>query len=133
MHHMENDSKRVRLTITVMPEVHAAYSRLAEACNMSLGRAMGDWLGETSEAAQAAAEIMERARDAPKEAVRRLNTITATLVAQNEALVDELMAKDKRAARGASVSESHGVREAVTPPSSNTGGKGRRKASGGVR
>ena len=134
MNHMKQDtSPRIRLTITVSPETHAAYTRLADSTNMSLGRAMGDWLGETSDAAQAAAEIMERAKDAPRDAIRRLNTITATLVAQNEALVDDLMAKDKSAARGGSVSDSHAARRVLTPPSSNTGGKGQRKSSGSVR
>ena len=42
-------SPNIRLTITVTPEVHAAFSRMAEASSMSLGRCMGEWLADTVE------------------------------------------------------------------------------------
>ena len=56
----------VRLTITVTPEVHAAFRRLADASGMSMGKAMGEWLGDTLEAVEFMAEKMEQARAAPR-------------------------------------------------------------------
>lgn len=58
--------KPVRLTIAVSPEVHATFSRLAEASGMSLGRAMGEWLEDTLDAASYTANLVEKARAAPK-------------------------------------------------------------------
>lgn len=43
-------SDRIRLTISVEPEVHAIFSKMAEASGMSLGKCMGDWLADTAEA-----------------------------------------------------------------------------------
>lgn len=64
---------RVRLTITVTPEVHEAFSRLAKASGMSLGRAMGEWLGDTLEAVTYTAQKVEEARAAPKLVMRELH------------------------------------------------------------
>ena len=65
--------ERIRLTITVTPEVHEIFSRLAEAGNVSLGRAMGDWLSDTSEAAQQMADLVSEARERPRQVLRQLH------------------------------------------------------------
>ena len=61
-----NSPQNVRLTITVTPQVHQAFQRLAKASSMPTGRAMGDWLGDTVEAAEFMATNIEKARAAPK-------------------------------------------------------------------
>lgn len=66
-------SERVRLTISVSPEVHRTFQRLAEAGSMSVSRAMGDWLQDTLEAAEFMASTMEKARAAPKMVIRELH------------------------------------------------------------
>ena len=38
-------SEVIRTTVPVRPEVHAAFKRLADVQGVSLGRAIGDWLG----------------------------------------------------------------------------------------
>lgn len=64
---------RVRLTISVAPEVHAAFSRLAEASGMSLGRSMGEWLEDTLDAVLYTADLVEKARAAPKLVMREIH------------------------------------------------------------
>ena len=69
----EPTPERVRLTITVTPEVHAAFSRLAKGSRMSLGRAMGEWLQDTLEAVEFTADKVEQARSAPKIVMREMH------------------------------------------------------------
>ena len=60
----------IRLTIPVTPEVHAAFTRIAHAASIPVGRAMGEWLADTIDAAQFMAETMEKARAAPSAQAR---------------------------------------------------------------
>lgn len=62
----------IRLTITVTPEVHEAFSRMAEVSGMSLGRCMGEWLGDTMEGAQLLTMQLQRAREAPRTVIREM-------------------------------------------------------------
>lgn len=126
-----NDSQeRVRLTISVSPEVHATFQRMAAATGVSLGRAMGDWLADTHEAAQFMANAVERAREAPKLALRELHGI---LLGTADETAQALSAM-RRGVAGVGAPRS-GARTAgaPSPPSSNTGGKspGKGKAKGG--
>jgi hypothetical protein len=59
--------ERIRLTISVSPEVHAAFQRMADVSGMSIGRAMGDWLADTLEGAEMVTAQLERARQAPRQ------------------------------------------------------------------
>lgn len=68
-------SDRIRLTISVEPEVHAIFSKMAEASGMSLGKCMGDWLADTAEGAQFVAMKMEEARKAPKTVMREFQAM----------------------------------------------------------
>lgn len=81
---------RIRLTISVSPEAHATFKRLADASNMSIGRAMGDWLADTVEAADHAAELMEKARAAPKEVMRQVHAYALGLADETGAVLDSL-------------------------------------------
>lgn len=81
---------RVRLTITVTPEVHAAYSRLADASNMSLGRAMGEWLEDTMDAAAYSATLLEKARAAPKQVMGELHAYALGLADETGALLNQV-------------------------------------------
>lgn len=62
--------ENIRLTITVTPEVHAAFTRMAEASGMSLGRAMGEWLADTLEGVEFVTAQLVKAREAPRQVVR---------------------------------------------------------------
>lgn len=65
--------KPVRLTISVTPQVHSAFERLAAASGVSLSRCMGEWLGDTLDAVEHTAAMVERARAAPKLAMREMH------------------------------------------------------------
>jgi hypothetical protein len=110
-------SPNVRLTITVTPEVHATFQRLATAGGMSLSKAMGEWLADTVEAAEFTATKMEQARAAPKIVMREMHAYALGLADETGQLMDQLREKGRadRAAAGPS---------ATIPPPSNTGGKG---------
>lgn len=95
--HPEAMTDRIRLTISVTPEAHDAFTRLAEASGLSLGRAMGDWLNDTRAAAIAMAGKAAE--------VRRLPDLATTLFLEH--VTQEAV-------------RTHAGR---FPPSSNTGGK----------
>lgn len=65
-------SNRIRLTISVSPEAHEVFQRMATATGQSLGMTMGEWLDETSEAAQFLALKLEQAREQPKLVMKEL-------------------------------------------------------------
>jgi hypothetical protein len=125
---------RVRLTISVTPEVHATFQRLANAGSMSISRAMGEWLGDTLDAASFMAEKMEQARAAPKLVARELHAYALGLADETSQV---LQAVRKGAPTPADLSSGPpptgrpAAARWVSPPSSNTGGKGPRKGVGG--
>lgn len=105
--------ERIRLTISVTPEVHEIFSRMAEASGLSLGRCMGEWLADTAEGAQFVAQKMEEARKAPQVVMREMHAAAKGMLGQIEQLRmgSSGAAQAKRAA------------PPLSPPSSNTGGK----------
>ena len=104
---MKTNNAKLRVTVPVTPEVQETFKRLSEASGVSVGKAMGDWLQDTMEAALAMAELMERAREQPKLAMREIHGYTLGL----QDMTQELLETIGRASR------------TVTPPVSNTGGK----------
>jgi hypothetical protein len=112
--------ERIRLTISVTPEVHATFTRLAAAGSMSISRAMGDWLADTIDAAEFMAAKMEEARSAPKKVARQLHAYALGLADETGALIEDIRTKaaaERKAQRAPAPAAS-------IPPSSNTGGKG---------
>lgn len=122
---------RIRLTITVTPEVHEVFSRMAVAQGVSLGRAMGDWLADTSEGAQFVAHKMEEARKAPRVVMREMHAFAKGLVDEVESTIEEMRRPagrpDARSAAARPVAGQHSA------PSSNTGLKSPRGGVGGTR
>lgn len=125
----------VRLTISVSPKVHETFQRLAKASSMSTGRAMGDWLGDTIDAAEFMAVNMEKARSAPRLVAQELHAYSLGLADEMGEVIKKLRLEKgtEDRAKGASA---HSLRHpAPTPPSSNTGGKVPKRAQqkrGGV-
>lgn len=117
----------VRLTISVTPEVHEVFKRFAAAAGMSLSKAMGEWLGDTVEAAEFVASKMEDARAAPKVVMREMHAYALGIVDETQGMMDRMKAKGQ-ADRASGQPKAHQapvppVRGHI-PPSSNTGGKG---------
>lgn len=120
-------TEQVRFTITTTPEVHETFQRLARANGHSLSRAVGDWLGDTIEAAEFMAMKMEEARAAPRKVMAELQAFSLGMADELGGAMDRMRA-DKaagvvagRAAGGASSRRAPG--SPARPPSSNTGGK----------
>ena len=85
----------VRLTITVTPEVHAAFRRLADASGMSMGKAMGEWLGDTLEAVEFMAEKMEQARAAPRLVMQEMHAYALGLADETKQILANVKERER--------------------------------------
>jgi len=115
--------KKIRLTIPVTPEVHEAFQRIGKATAMPTGRAMGEWLGDTLDAAQYLAETLEKARAAPKLVAQQLHAYALGLTDETGALMARMREGGSGAVPGHAQQGPERLPHPLTPPSSNTGGK----------
>ena len=118
-------TKDVRLTIAVTPKVHETFKRISAVGGGSTGRAMGDWLADTLDAAAFMAEKMEQARSAPSLVARELHSYALGLTDQTTALMEGLR-QGKAPGGGGDASAARpvpGFGLQARPPSCNTGGK----------
>lgn len=123
-------TERIRLTITVTPEVHETFSRMADAAGLSLGRCMGDWLSDTLDGAQFVAQKMAEAKKMPRTVMREFQAMAAGL---HEVITEDISrGVGQRGASGAHPVDGTTADAAAAliarskrkaPPSSNTGGK----------
>lgn len=112
--------ERIRLTISVSPEVHETFTRMAEAGSMSVSRAMGDWLADTLDAAEHMTNLMQKARAAPRVVAREMHAYALGLADETASVLSKM--REKGPQRGASIAPEAAPRGGV-PPSGNTGGK----------
>lgn len=85
----------VRVTVPVRTDVLDTFKRMASACSMSTGRAMGDWLADTLEAAQLMTEKLEQARAAPRVVAREMHAYALGLADETGAVLDQLRNKGR--------------------------------------
>lgn len=120
----DTPTKNVRLTITVTPEVHQIFTRFAKAASMPVGRAMGEWLGDTIDAAAFTAQKMEEARAAPALVSRELHAYALGLADETGALIEKMRSQGRKAQATPTESAARRAGTALaglkTPPS-NTG------------
>ena len=114
------ETKDVRLTIPVSAEVHEAFTRIAKATKMPVGRAMGEWLGDTIEAAQLMAEKLEQARAAPRLVMQEMHAYALGLADETGALLDKVRKEGQKAREGRARADRPATAAPTTPPS-NTG------------
>lgn len=127
--------KPIRVTVPVSPHVLETFQTLAKASGMSTGKAMAEWLLDTVDAAEFLAKKVKEARSAPKQLARELHSYALGLTDVTSDLLSKIQ-------EGASVgtalagtadgtiqefaeSVKRKPKRGLTPPSSNTGGKGR--------
>jgi ABC-type transporter Mla subunit MlaD len=131
-------SKPIRVTVPVTPEVLALFQRLSKAAGQSVGRAMGQWLEETRDGLEPMIDILEQHKKAPKKAIQSLQLYAGTLTDLSDDLFDKVKHMDEGAPQLASAvasaertvqTLSKVAKGGLTPPSSNTGGKGRKTAN----
>lgn len=106
---VEEKQALVRTTIAVRPDVLDAFKRLCAVSGVSVSKGIGDWLADTVEAAEAMADLVEKARKQPKMVVRELQGYALGLNDMTSDLLEELRSRRSSGA--------------VTPPVGNTGGK----------
>lgn len=123
-------SKPPRVSVPVSAEVLEVFQRLAKAGNMSTGKAMAEWLGDTVEAAEFMAATMEKARAAPKVVMREMHAYALGLADETGEMIRQISRKGEleraqasAVARKRSAGGGDGLRDPLTPPLSNTGGK----------
>lgn len=96
-HEARATAPRVRVTVPVTEQVRETFQRLAEAGGMSTGRAMGDWLADTLDAAQFMAEKMEQARAAPRIVAHEVHAYALGLVDETSELLERVREKGRTA------------------------------------
>lgn len=139
------EAKSLRVTVPVSPEVHEAFKRLAAASKTSVGKAMGEWMSDTVEGVQAMAELVERARQSPKLAIREVQSYVLGLTDMSDELIEQLKRGAHKGGGGGDPASGEAppptaggiLRDAarrgsakLTPPVSNTGGKVLKKGKG---
>ena len=102
------EQKPIRVTVPVTPEVQAAFQRLAAASGMSTGKAMGEWLADTVEGAVTMAELLEKARRAPKQAVSEMHAYALGLADMTSDLMDNLRRRSGGGKTGAATGTAGG-------------------------
>src|SRR5690606_11139148 len=110
-------TERIRTTISISPEVHELFKRMADAGNMSVSRAMGEWLEDTSDAIEMIVLKMEEAKRAPMQVMRELQAMVAGLSDLVDSDMEMVRQKTARGVRGAS----RAAASVAPAPSSNTG------------
>ena len=93
------DATIVRVTVPVRSDVLETFQRLAKAGSMSTGKAMGEWLADTSDAAQFMAQKMEQARAAPRIVAREMHAYALGLADETGALIERVREKGREARR----------------------------------
>jgi hypothetical protein len=116
-------SERIRLTITVTPEVHQIFSNMADAAGISLGKCMGEWLADTADGAQFVALKMQEARKAPKTVMREMQASVRGLAEEVDSTLHDIRLKSQGEGRAAKAQPRGASPRTPSPPSSNTGGK----------
>lgn len=112
-----NAPQTFRMTVPVPAHVRDVFQRLAAAQGCSVGRAMGEWLADTLEGAEAMAEMLEKARLAPKTAIMEVHSYALGVADMTQDVLSYLRSKDAIVAAAK-------LKKGDTPPYSNTGGKG---------
>lgn len=123
-HPVPTMTDRIRLTISITPEVHLAFSQMAEAGGISLSRAIGGWLEDTLDGAQFVAAKMMEARRAPQRVMDELQGLAGQLaVGQADEVLGVIQEKARASARRGTRPRGGAVQTPApeSAPSSNTG------------
>lgn len=115
---------RIRTTISLTPEALEIFKRMADAGNMSVSRCMGDWLVDTSDAAQMIMLKMEEAKREPLRVMREMRALVAGLGDSLDEADDDVREALRKARAGGAAAPPSGPDDArvdAEPPSSNTG------------
>lgn len=116
-------TERVRTTISITPEAHEIFKRMAAAANTSVSRVMGDWLTDTADAATMITLKMEEAKSAPVRVMRELQAMVAGMSQDVDSIIEGARSERKAQRQVADAQRRVPAGVPPSPPSSNTGGK----------
>ena len=133
-------TSKIRVTVPVSLEVLERFKRLSQVAGQSVGRAMGEWLESTQEGLDPMIAILEEYKTRPAAAVRSLQDYASSLDTVTADLFQRVRNMDAGAVSDRASGVLHGPtpnpsevrKRGLTPPSSNTGGKGRKTAKKGI-
>jgi hypothetical protein len=108
-------TERIRTTISLSPEVHEIFKRMAESAGLSVSRCMGDWLKDTADGAQLVAMKMHEARNSSLDAMRQVHEIAIETIDKKTTL------KAGAVGGGGQAQPGRGLSQARHPPLGNTG------------
>lgn len=91
---------------------------------MSISKAMGEWLGDTLDAAQFMALKMEQARAAPKLVMAEMHAYALGLADETGDFIEKMKEMGKEDRRRVGMARAAVPAADLIPPSGNTGGKG---------
>jgi len=135
-------TQKIRVTVPVSPEVLDRFKRLSQVAGQSVGRAMGEWLEETQTGLDPMIEILEKHKKAPLKAIQTLQAYAGTMHDMTQDLFEKVQemptdgtdrAPARRSIQAATQDLQKAMKRGLTPPSSNTGGKGTKTAKSGGR
>lgn len=115
----------VRLTIRVPRDVYDTFSSIAGSMNTGIGRAMAEWLNDSSDAAKLIAAKLEEARSAPLLVAREMHAYALGLADETRQVLQTVRenSRKQRTAKQPSGDRPDGASGGPIPPSCNTGGK----------
>ena len=111
-------SSNIRLTITVTPEVHAAFQRMAETSSLPIGRCMGEWLADTLEGVEFVTAQLVKAREAPRQVVREMRQGLLGMSDEMDQLLADMRSKPIELPPGAAGGGPSGARRAASAAAS---------------
>ena len=129
-------TETIRLTIPVSREVHETFKRLAKASGTSIGRTMGDWLGDTLDAAEFMAVTLEKARAAPKIVMQEMHAYAQGLTEETGELLEKIRQKGREGRtteRASGAPHARAAGQGRTPPSNTGVTSNKKKPSRGTR
>jgi len=104
---------RVRLTISMQPEVLEVFRRMSEVSGLSVGRCIGDWCGDTVEGAAMITKKLAEAREAPARVMREFHQLALGMADEVRQVQDRLRVEAARKASGGGTERGSGSREAA--------------------
>ena len=112
-------SKAFRVSVPISSQALARFQRYSDVTGVSIGKAISEWLDDTSEGLEPMTQVIKDMKSIPGQTTRGLNALATSLQISSEAVIQA--AKAGPLHRVPSPGDVAAVRP--SPPSSNTGGK----------
>ena len=122
---MAAPTERVRVTVSIDPEVLEVFKSMSASSGVSVSRCLGDWLADTADGARFVASKMQEARRAPVTVMREMQAAVHGTKGEVDAVLEGIRAASRSARTAQPAAPSGGA------PSSNTGLKSPRVVPGG--